>query len=343
MSEKITLRHVAELADVSVATVSLVLNDREGVSQQTRDRVMDAALKVGYIEEKPPEAIQRTLRLLSPYDVGEPRENIDIGFYGRVLGGVERECRQQNISLIFSGIMIDPYQSLNEWPPMAVDADMDGFIIIGGTITPSLEAKLVQLNKPILLLNSYTKMALYDAVYIDNFAGAYAAVTHLIEKGHTHIGVVGSNERDLCHRSIYERRQGYLAALADHNIQHTYITNSLFKLDVAEEAAYQLLKDNPQITAVFACNDHLSVGVMDAARRLHLKLPDDLSIVGFDDDSMFSTIVRPSLTTMRVDQPLLGVLGVRMLLNRIENPAQTPIYTTVTTSLVERESVKDIT
>ena len=342
MSEKITLRHVAELADVSVATVSLALNDREGVSAQTRERVFDAAIQLGYIEEKAPEPEQISIRLLSPYDINGNQDISESGFYGRVLAGVEQECRRKNISLVYSGVEIDAYQSLVRWSNMSIDRGIDGFLLVGSMIPPRIESELAALGKALLLLNSYGRTSRYDAVYIDNFAGAYAAVSHLIENGHTRIGIVGSNERHLCHQSIFERRQGYFAALADHGIQQSYAVDGLFNRVHVKQDTVQLLRKNPQITAIFACNDNMAVGVVEAARQLNLTIPDDLSIVGFDDDPNYSTIIIPHLTTIRVDQPLLGALGVQMLLDRIAQPDQTPVYTTVTTSLIKRDSVKKI-
>ncbi|MBC8171179.1 MAG: substrate-binding domain-containing protein, partial [Anaerolineae bacterium] len=177
----------------------------------------------------------------------------------------------------------------------------------------------------------------FDSVVIDNFNGALTAVNHLIQNGHRHIGLIGSN-RD-SYPSVLERRQGYLAALAQHNIQSHYIEESVLERPQAFEATLRLIKRHPEITAIFACNDNVAIGVMNAVRHLGYDVPGDISIVGFDDIDLAQEVM-PPLTTIHVDKVLMGTLALRLLRDRINDHEKVAIKTVVTTHLIIRESVR---
>jgi LacI family transcriptional regulator len=141
--------------------------------------------------------------------------------------------------------------------------------------------------------------------------------------------------------SILERRQGYLAALKQHGITETYIENSNLLRPDAFQATLRLIERCPEITAIFACNDTVAMGVIDALRQLELAIPGDVSLIGFDDIDSAQEAV-PSLTTIHVDKVFMGTMALRHLRDRAEEPHRPALKTLVSTQLIQRKSVKRI-
>jgi len=192
---------------------------------------------------------------------------------------------------------------------------------------------------PVVLVDAYSESNAYDAVVSDNFQGAYRAVSYLIENGHRHIGLVGTTRR--AYPSILERRRGYLEALRDHDIAETYFADCILRHDESHVAAKQLLAQNPQITALFGANDRVTIAAMHAAFELGRRVPDDLSLVGFDDIDL-AHLTSPALTTMQVDKINMGRIAVQALINRAHTPDIPPTTIALRPCLIERRSVKDI-
>jgi LacI family transcriptional regulator len=176
-------------------------------------------------------------------------------------------------------------------------------------------------------------------VVTDNLMGAFHAVKYLIELGHRRIGLVGSTANG--YPSIRERRKGYIKALRSAGIQDEFIEESPLSRAGGYNATSALLQRTPPISAIFACNDEVAMGAMNAAREAGRLIPDDLSLVGFDDIDLAQE-VNPPLTTVHVDKVLMGVLAVRLLRDRAENPGRPALTTTLGTNLIVRESVRPV-
>lgn len=341
MASSATLRNVAEMAGVSIGTASQALNQRPNVSPDTRARVFEAALALGYqVKESPGPSAERSLSvigMLVMHDVGlDIVPNI---FYSHVQAGIESECRRRGISLMFSIIDVNPEKRPVEWPAMIREQRVDGLLLIGTVLEESIEQIQRQVTVPAVLIDGYAPNLPFDSVLIDNFAGAYSAVDYLISQGHRHIGLIGWHKN--CHPSLEERKEGYLQALKDNHISCSYIEETILQRNEAIAAFRQLKASSPEVTAIFACNDDSAIGVMGAAREMGMRVPEDLSIVGFDNVDMAHTTT-PTLTTVHVHKAWLGILGVRHLIDRALNQDQPKITTRVTTQLLIRESVTSI-
>jgi LacI family transcriptional regulator len=189
-------------------------------------------------------------------------------------------------------------------------------------------------------VDAYAISDVYDAVVSDNSAGAYQAITHLIQHGHRHIGLVGSHPQ--AYPSLQERRSGYIQALEDNDISDRYVAEChIIRTEEIVEATTVLLRRHPQITAILGANDEVAITVMDVARDLGRQVPDDLSVVGYDDIDL-AGCVTPSLTTMHVDKLGMGELAVQLLVNRIEHPESNLVRAIVRPRLIERSSVRTI-
>lgn len=330
-----TLRDVAKLAGVSLGTASHALNNRASVLPETRERVLQAAISLGY---KPKEGNGKThslavIGMLTKHDFGLP---VDINpFFSHIQLGVESECRARDISLMYANIEVDASNHPMVWPRMVTDGHVDGLIVVGAYIDELVDGLKRKLNKPIVLVDSYAPAYGFDSVLIDNSAGARAAALHLLACGHRHIALIGSNLQSP--PDILDRRFSFIEAVRSHGA-NVHIEDTRLSRDECYAAALRLLKQKPQITAFFACNDDSAIGVVNAARDFGLDVPRDVSIIGFDDIDLAAEI-KPALTTVHVPKLWLGKLGVQRLVDRAQHSDQPPLTITVSTHLVERESV----
>ncbi len=337
MANSVTLQDVAKLAGVSMGTASQALNHRPSVAQETRVRVLDAARTLGYpfkeTENGAGENPLSIIGLLTKHDYGFPFEVN--AFYSYIQAGVESECRRHNLSLMFSNIEVDPSNHPVVWPAMIIEQRVDGLILAGTFIENTIGLLGQRIDIPIVLVDSYAPNLSFDSIVIENITGATTAINHLVAQGHTRIGLIGWTKTSP--PSINERFIGYERALAAHNIPTRYVEESGLNREEGYRAATQLLQRAPEVTAIFACNDLTAIGAIHATRDMGLTVPDDLSIIGFDNIDMAKEVT-PALTTIHVYKTWLGILGVRQLIARALNPEQPKTITTLMTNLVARES-----
>jgi LacI family transcriptional regulator len=339
MASSVTLRDVARLAGVSIGTASQALNNRPSVAPETRARVLDAAHALGYpVKENPPGNNNSTVKvigLITKHDLGFP---IEINpFYSYIQAGVEGECRQRQISLMYASVEVDLSNHPVVWPTMVSEQHVDGLILAGTFIEETADLFQRRIDVPIVLVDSYAPSLPFDGIVIDNTPAAMLAVEYLIKQGHTRIGLVGWSDESP--PSIRERKVGYCQALQKHGIEEKFIEPSGLDRENGRDGLQRLLDRHPEVTAVFACNDSSALGVLSGAREMGLDVPRDLSVIGFDNIAMASQII-PPLTTVHVHKTWMGVLGVRRLLERARDPGQPKVTLTLSTELVVRESVR---
>ena len=336
MASTSTLREVAEMAGVSIGTASQALNNRPNVSPETRARVVDAAVTLGYQKINHNNHVERAVSvigMLVKHDYG--REVSVNPFYSHVERGVESECRKRNIGLMYSAIEVDHQNRPIIWPSMINEQRIDGLLFIGTFIEDTIEQIQRRTDLPIILIDSYANNLPFDSILIDNVVGATSATNLLIELGHKHIGLTGSNPKSP--PGVFERRINYQNALRKAGIHDEYIEDCGLSRGEAYQATNALLQRYPQITAIFSINDDSAIGVMNAVRDMGLSIPDDISVIGFDNIDVAKEVA-PALSTIHVYKSWLGILGVRTLIDRIQNPDQPRIITTVTTQLIVRDS-----
>jgi len=335
-----TLRDVARQAGVSLGTASNVMNNKSNVAPETRAKVLAAASALGY--QHPVRVSTLAAHSLSVIGMIVKRDP-DImpavnPFYSYVMAGIERECQRQNLSLMYANVEVDDLNRPSALPPMLNEQQVDGIVMVGTFLQDTIYRIGNTIDRPLVLVDAYAPGSRYDTIVTDNINGAYSAVDYLLDEGHTRIGLIGSVPDG--YPSIRERRKGYLRALKHRGIHHEdqYIEDSPLTRGGGHAATIALLRRAPEITAIFACNDEVAIGAMNAAREMGRKLPEDLSIVGFDDIDLAQE-VSPALTTVHVDKVLMGVLAVRHLRDRAEDPGRPALTTTLSTQLILRESV----
>jgi LacI family transcriptional regulator len=335
----VTLQEVAKLAGVSVGTASQALNNNPKVTAETRSRVLDAARTLGYSfkekeNPKPGDAQINVLGVLSKHDVGDL--TLINPFYSHIIAGIEAECRRLGIGLMYSSIEVDHQNRPIEWPTMIDNRLVDGLIFVGTQIEGTAQNVKERFNIPTVLIDSYNPNLFFDSILTDNMQGAESAMKHLIDLGHRHIGLIGSKKFSV--PSIAERRKSYIQTLQAHELfNENYILDSELDRPGSYETSKKLKEENPQITAFFACNDDCATAVIAAMHDLGLNVPQDVSVVGFDNIAL-SGEINPPLTTVHVHKNWMGILGVRFLLDRCMNPDKPKATLLISTQLVVRES-----
>ncbi len=327
---------------MALSTVSQTLNNKPGVSLEMRQRVLAAASAVGYrpriTVELPLATETKTIGLLTKRRNGDAL--LINPFYSYVIAGAERECARHNISMMYANIEVDEQNRAMSLPAMLVDARVDGVVVVGAFLEETLAHISSYASQNVILVDAYTSSGNeFDSVLIDNVDGAMKAVNYLIAKGHRRIGLIGSQPGS--YPSILERRQGYLNALAQHGLEPFIEDSAVLLRPDAYAATRRLIARAPEITAIFACNDEVAIGALNALEDSGLRVPDDVSLIGFDNIDLAQE-VSPALTTMHVDKVLMGVMAVRHLVDRAGFPDRTPLKTLVGTQLIERTSVRSI-
>ena len=338
MSNKVTIRQIADQIGVSISTVSLALNDKPGISSELRARIKGAAKSAGYPIKSSPVAVHHeklnTLGLLVKTEPGLlPLSN---PFYSRVIAGVDEACKDLGLNLLFSMLPVDEHNRPQKLPPFIQDSMVDGFLMVGAFLDETISSILDEWTVPIVLVDGYSDTERYDMVVSDNFGASYQAVEYLIGLGHKHIAMVGG-EPD-CYPSLRDRRNGYTRAIKDNELDSLYYANFNITRSQGEAEITSLLQNNPQITALFAINDNVAVGAIRAVQSMGLKVPEDISVVGYDD-TVLATTVSPALTTMQVDTIAMGQGAAHLVSLRMHRPDAKRVTLVVHPTLIERDSV----
>lgn len=342
MGKRVTLSDIARASNVSVSTVSLVLRNKPGIPAKTREEVLSVARALGYWPKAGPLPNIVPPRASTLHTVGVlVKSDADVGaqanpFYSYIIAGIEDACRRKHLNLLYAILPVDEHNVIIEPPRLLLDEAADGLLLVGAFVDEALYALLREKALPVVLVDAYPDWGQYDSVVSDNVHGAYQAVQHLIAKGHRHIGLVGA--RADAYPSIRERREGYLQALRDHGITTTYCADCAPTGVAAAAATTTLLREQPQITALFGCNDEVALTALRSGEALGRQVPGNLSVVGFDDIDL-AQVVTPALTTMHVDKVTMGRVAVQLLNTRVEAPDAARVTTALSLRLVERASV----
>lgn len=337
---KVTIADVAEACQVSPATVSLVLRNKPGVGEDTRRKVMETAQDMGYLLRNinTINVLKNGIKNIGLVIKENPSDVVaNNSFYAPIISGIETFCRQQNINMMYGNLPVNNVNFPLEIPHCLTDSEVDGFILVGMQLNTNLVLLLQQRSLPVVLVDAYTNDAsLFDMVLTDNLLGGYRATKHLISLGHRKILLAGSMPN--AYPSIHERREGYLQAIVEANLEPIFADSDLWTHAV-QPAVRKAFEKEPDISAIFTCNDDLAIAAMRTVRDMGKRVPEDVSVIGFDDIEL-SKHVLPSLTTMAVDKHEMGRMSINMLVDRIHNPNGGRIHSMILPKLVERESTR---
>ncbi|MFW6243403.1 MAG: LacI family DNA-binding transcriptional regulator [bacterium] len=340
----VTITEIAKKANVSPATVSRVFNKKGNVSEETKNRIFKIAEEMNFkprkYEKKQDSVMIRNIAVINRFS--DVMGNI---FYSQVMGGIEKELQEfeDEYNLIFKTID-DKVSDFKKVKKFIKKQEIKGIILVGYGIDKKFIKKLHNLDKPLVLADNNFYENKINCVVNNNLLGAKKIVNFLIKCGHQKIGFL-SGPRE--HLSLMERYRGYREALEENNIKINkdfirYIDSSSLVVNTGYKVGVQYINNlNKFPTALFAANDELALGFIKAALDNDISVPEDLSVVGFDDIQM-SRHFSPSLTTVRIFKGEMGKYVARRLNKLINNEDNLPIKITIPIKLIIRKSVNKI-
>ena len=331
---KVSIKKISEVTGFSPATISNALNYKKGVNKDTAARVLKVAKELGYIEENRITKIK--------FVIYKKRGSIieDTPFFPLMIDGVEKECRACGFEMTICNLdQRDPeYEEQVRW---LVNDKSSAMILLGTELSENDLEVFRGAKCPFLTLDYWSSDMSFNGVLINNADSARMAVDYLISKGHKKIGYLRGSFRIKAFRS---RAVGYQVALNKANLpldkKYTFTLST--NMDGAYKDMLELLKKKPELpTAFFADNDMIALGAMKALTESGIRIPEDVSIIGFDD-LPYSEISSPRLTTIHVSKQEMGQEAVRRMKGLILAEGAAKLKIQVCTEFIERDSVRDI-
>nr|WP_269060371.1 DNA-binding transcriptional regulator CytR [Salmonella enterica] len=306
-----TMRDVALKAKVSTATVSRALMNPDKVSQSTRSRVEQAALEVGYFPQSMGRNVKRnesrTILVIVP-DICDP-------FFSEIIRGIEVTAAEQGY-LVLIGDCAHQNQKEKTFLNLIITKQIDGMVLLSSRLPFDASVEEQRNLPPMVMSNEFAPELELPTVHIDNLTAAFNAMNYLLDLGHKRIGcIAGPEDMPLCHY----RLQGYVQALRRSGIvvDPHYIARGDFTYEAGANALKQLLEQPLPPTAVFCHSDVMALGALSWAKRQGLKVPDDLSIIGFDNIAL-AEFCDPPLTTVAQPRFDIGREAMLLLLDQMQ-------------------------
>lgn len=331
--KSVTLQHIAEQVGVSKVTVSKALNNKEGVSDELKNKIWEVAQEIGYrftTNKDSERSKQVGIILHEKYVTGAGPSTFYLKFYQELAIKLNQRgyiCNLFTITLI--------EDEKNILPPMMEQAQLSGIISVGN-LSKAYIKLLNGLNIPIVFLDCYYSDQKMDCIGTDNYCSTYEITSHLIEQGHKKIGFVGLPKATT---SIQDRLMGYCRALLEADL---YINNEwiIADRDMKNEEIPIVLPD--KMPTAFVCNcDDTAYKLVKLLQTKGYSVPDQISVVGFDND-IYAELCHPPLTTVEVDRDAITTKGVEMLTHKIEVELnyKNPQKMFIAGNIIYRDSVK---
>ena len=306
----ITLKMVAESAGVSVNTASRAINSKSDINEETKKRVLQVAQELGYVRN----ATAVALRTRKTGTIGVVIADNRNPFYAELLNGIEVAAREKNYHIILANTQRD-YKKEEEAINLLLTKRVDGLLITPVQDKDEDIKNLLDANIPFVVVGRDFENIEIDAVFNDEVKGGFLATEYLIKKGHKRIALVDG----FIYKSPAKGRlEGYKNALDKYRISldESLISVGDINIEDGYERTKQMLEKNLEFTAIFTYNDMMAFGSMQAIKEKGLRIPEDIGLVGYDD-IQFSSLISPSLTTIRLKKQELGIESVKLLFSRI--------------------------
>lgn len=334
-----TIKDIAQAVGVSCTTVSNVIHGKTGrVSEETIARIKEAIDTLGYVPNMSARSLvsssSKVIGMISHLTSNKKESIVEDPFHSAFIGAIEKTLRENGYYLMLRTVETtsDLMNFLRTW-------NVDGLFCTGVFQDEFFEA-LSNLTIPVVLIDSYVSHPNICNVGLEDYDGGYIATRYLIDKGHEKIAFASPSIREK--GVVFERFQGYKDALKEASIP--FKQNLVFEQELDIDTTIALgsslaLRDD--ITAVFATADILAAGIMSGLKQSGKKVPDDISVIGFDDINL-CRLTSPKLTTIHQDAPLKGKLAVYFMMDKLDNKPILNKEVILPIHLVERESVKSL-
>ncbi|MFC5467308.1 LacI family DNA-binding transcriptional regulator [Cohnella suwonensis] len=339
-----TMDEIAKLAGVSKSAVSIAINGKPGIGTETRERILKIAQEHGYApknREEDQDSPARSITFLVFANSGIVLEQYyQQPFFRELIHHIEVRSRMSGYSLLFSSVDMGSFE--RDIRNLAEEKQGDGIILLGTNLDKQhIEEILARLSTPLVVLDTCFETLPVHFVQINNVMGAYQAGSHLCELGHKNIGYIASNIRM---RNFDDRKQGFIAALREHGLEIE--EGNEFSIAPTILSSQESLKSQltaylqtgrPLPTAYYCECDYIAISAIKTLTELGFRVPDDVSVVGFDNISE-SVIVSPELTTVHVEKERMAQLAVDLLIQSIESEPAAKHKIMVDTRFIERLS-----
>jgi LacI family transcriptional regulator len=337
---KPNLTDIAKEAGVSTAAVSFALNNKKGVSAEQREKILSIALKMGYsriITGKYSINDKVRVKFLKIAKHGHIVNDQHNAFITEYIEGIEIGARKRHYKVEVSFFNKIPVEDIVKTQR---DVDVDGFVVLGTELNAHELSCFSQITKPLVFIDTYFPFAEYHCIDIDNFDGVFRAIEHFYRQGHRSIGLIKSRFET---RNSRMRELGFLEAMEYFSlpVQEKYILSVDPTISGVTEGMRKFLKKNsPLPTAFFCINDIIAYGSMAALNERGRRIPEDVSIIGFDDLPS-SILSHPPLTTIRVATRSIGERALDKLADRIADiPNDPPENILIAGKFIPRDSVR---
>lgn len=329
-----TMKDIARLAKVSTSTVSHVINGSRFVSEEIREKVMRVVAELNYT----PSAVARSLKVKETKTIGLLVTATNNPFFAEVMAGVEQYCQQHQYNLIIATTGGDT-KRLQQNLQTLLHKQVDGLLLMCGDSRFNADTDMV-ISVPLVIMDWWFTELNADKILENSELGGYLATKTLIEAGHKNIGIITGNLK----KSVAKNRlEGYKKALSEASIplNNDWIIESHFDFAGGKIGMQKLLTTQKPPSAVFCSSDTIAVGAYQAIQQQGLRIPQDISVIGYDDIEL-SQYLFPPLSTISQPKAELGKLAVELLLQRIKKPNEPYQILTLSPTLKLRKSIKNI-
>lgn len=307
-----TIKDVAKLAGVSITTVSHVINKTRFVAKQTEQQVLKAIQQLHYS----PSAVARSLKINTTKSIGMIVTTSEAPYFAEIISSVENYCYKSGYSLFLCNSQNDP-DKIQIHLEMLAKKRVDGLLVLCSEYTPkSLDILANFASLPMVVMdwgpNSQT-----DIIQDNSFLGGYLAAQYLLENGHKKIGLITG---DLAKSTVKDRYDGFIKALDEKGLtlNPDWIKQGYFEPEGGYQCTHEILRQTTLPTAIFCFNDVMALGAISAINEKGLRVPQDISIIGYDNIHA-SRFYSPALTTVHQSKSRLGKKAAELLFKRIQN------------------------
>ncbi len=334
MAKQVTMKDIAQSLNISTVSVSKALSGKEGVSMEVRERIRKRAEEMGYRYSMPGSTAEQH----SSYNIGIliARRFVEdeTAFYSKLYNNMIIRLSRQNHYGIME-ILSKQDEAAGVLPNMLTNHKVDGIVILGQLKKDYIE-KVSQTGIPYVFLDFYDEHTTVDSIVSDNVYGSYLLTNYLIETGHTKIGFIGDR---FATSSILDRYLGYYKSLLQHGIEQK--EDWIIKDRDESGQLFNEFEFPEEMPEAFVCNcDEVAYIVVEALKRKGYKIPQDISVVGYDD-YIYATLCKPKLTTFAVDLEVMASMTIESIMQSIAGKNDSPGRKVISGHLVIRNSVTE--
>lgn len=338
----IKIEDIAKLAGVSKSTVSLALNGRNGVSEHKRQQILQIAKEKNYrpLRQRKQNKITFSksyiVRLVSCNDINRFTYNFqNLPHFNELITDFSTLSREYPINLLVNSISINNVKK--EFQDLESHQKSDVIILLGTDLPETVIKTINELHDKLIIIDTCFFNMNNDFININNYLGAYQATEFLIHYGHKNIGYVKGKQRI---KNFKERHRGFEDALRKNGLSTTNIPTLVFSANLITTYP-STIKNRDLPTAYFCENDALAISLIKTLQKLDISVPDEVSVVGFDNISE-ATVITPELTTIDINRQYMVRLALKKVISVITEGEVTPTQTLINTKLIKRQSVKKL-